>query len=141
MGGRDCSSSEDDKSIHSLPQSWRVPRRRKSRSNSIEGGDCISNSINAINDINYVHSFPSPLKVPRKRKSGKVTGEGRECYDPIEGKMHTLNNDYQFKLKTSNRFSPLMNEDEEQEDILHTHRDRNSSPARKRLRLVCFEDW
>ena len=143
MGGRDCNinSNFDINSIHSLPQSWRVPRRWKSRNYSDEGGDCTHNSND---EDNYIHSLPSPLKVPRKRKSGRgFKGEG-DCYDPIEGKIHSLhalNNNSQYKLETSNRFSPLMDNEEEQEDILHRYRNRDSSPERKRLRLVCFEDF
>ena len=134
------------KTIHSFPPTRRLPRKRKSWDADMGGRDCKHDLkiYKANNDDNCIHSLPSPLRLPKKRKSGKgIRGEG-DCYDPIEGElhpMHMLNKKAQNTLEIKNRFSPLMNREEEQEDILRECRRGDTSPERKKLRLVCFEDF
>ena len=136
MGGRDCNKYNDN-NIHSFPQSWRVPRKRKSRSRSNGGRDC---NKEPTTDEDNIHSFPPPWRVPRKRKSGRVARGGRDCYDPSDGNIYPLRGKDQVEINTSNRFSLLRDEEEDKEDILHSYRRTDSSPARKKLRLVYFED-
>merc|ERR1711895_170029 len=54
---------------------------------------------------------------------------------PMRGKDHSNH------VKTSNRFSCLRDGEEDMEDILHSSRRPDSSPARKKLRIFCFEDF
>merc|ERR1712120_76876 len=119
------------------PPTWRVPKERKSRDTKKGGRDCIDDTTT---DEEYIHSFPPPWRVPRKRKTGRVAKGGRDCYDPSEGNIYPLRGKEQITLNTSIRFSLLKEEEEGKEDILLTQRRMEPSPARKRLRLICFED-
>ena len=92
MGGRDCNNTDDDNdNIHSFPQSWRVPRKRKSRSIPNGGRDCnLNNDCDYYDDNEEPLSFPSPMEVPKKRKPGRSPKGGRDCYDPSEGEIYPM---------------------------------------------------
>ena len=95
------------------------------------------------NESPDLHSFPPPWKVPKKRKSGGFTRGGRDCYDPTDGNIYPMRGrDSAHHINTHNRFSLLRDGEEDMEEVLHSSRRRpDSSPARKRLRIFCFEDF
>merc|ERR1712121_508183 len=82
-------------------------------------------------------------KVPRKRKSRNTPRGGRDCYDPTEGNIYSMRGrNFDNHMDTHNRFSLLRDGEEEMEEVLHLPKRRpDSSPARKRLRIFCFEDF
>ena len=94
-------------------------------------------------DDEYIHSLPSSLRLPKERKSGrKLRGVG-DCYDPTEGTIYPINKinrKAQSTLELRNRFTPLEN-CEEQEDTPKRKRRGSESPERKKLKLVCFENF
>ena len=87
MGGRDCNDIDDkynnNENVHSFPQSWRVPRKRKSRSMSNGGRDC--NTDISTDEEERIHSFPPPWRVPKKRKSGRAARGEETVMTPLMG--------------------------------------------------------
>ena len=84
-----------------------------------------------------IHSFP-PWEVPRKRKLRGML-KGRDCYDPIEEKLFTLNGG---EITTSNRFSPIDDNEYNMKEVLQVKRMPDSHPEQNKRtpRKVYFRD-